>query len=82
MEIRAGTVRARVIYAKEIWADSGLIAKSHENPDENRWEGQAQGGKLEQAEIVADTIYVKELRCTRIEAVEAFAKMIRLGAGP
>ena len=81
-ELRAGTVRARVIYAKEIWADNGRIEKINQNADENRWEGQGQDGTIEQAEVVADTIYVKELRCTNIEAVEAFAKTVRIGGGP
>jgi hypothetical protein len=51
----------------------------HENRDENRWKGPRPAGSLMQAEVVADVIYVKELRCKRIDAAEAYAKMIHLG---
>jgi hypothetical protein len=80
MDIQADVVRARVVYANEIRADSGQIGVAHENPDEGRWEGSGNSGKIEQAEVVADVIYVKELRCKRIEVAEAFAKKIRIGA--
>ena len=78
-EIEADSVRARVVYAKEIWADSGQIQMRHENRDENRWEGPDQAGSIMAAEVVADVIYVRELRCKRIDAAEAYAKTIHLG---
>ncbi len=78
-EIEADSVRARVVYAKEIWADSGQIQMRHENQNENRWEGPSQAGGIRQADVVADVIYVKELRCKLIDAAEAYAKTIHLG---
>jgi hypothetical protein len=33
-----------------------------------------------QDEVVADTIYVKDLRCQRIEAEQAYAKKVEIGS--
>ena len=79
MEIEADVVRARVIYAKDVVADSGQIARRNENPDENRWQVSGSGEKIARAELVADTIYVKDLRCRRIEAEVVYAKRVVLG---
>jgi hypothetical protein len=77
-ELRAGRVRANIIYAKEVVADDGRVGQVFEG-NNKEWERGRTDQKLEAAEIVADVIYVKELRAGWVEAKEIHAKKVRIG---
>jgi hypothetical protein len=81
VKIDAETVRGRIVYAKEVWAEAGRVDSIHEDPVEQRWEMQGLEPDLVQGDLMADTIYVKELRCGYIEAQQVYAKKVRVGVG-
>ena len=91
-EIKAGRVRARVIYAKEVKAKGGRIGRVYESGDDD-WEkggrgrGRGRGhgrghghgdGKIEAPEVIADVIYAKEVDADWIEAGEIHAKDVKI----
>lgn len=78
-EIKAGRVRARVIYAKEVKARDGHVGRIVEDDDDERWERDRRDGKIEAPEVSADVIYAKEIEADWIEAGEVHANEVKIG---
>ncbi|HEY0715558.1 MAG TPA: hypothetical protein VGF45_22945, partial [Polyangia bacterium] len=78
-ELNADRVRAKMVFAKSVLAVEGQVdqvIESKEVPgDVERGEGH-----ITIQEIVADEIYVKELRCRRIEANQVHAQQATIVA--
>jgi hypothetical protein len=77
-EIKAGRIRARVIHVKEIKARNGRVGRIVES-DEKSWEGAHGQGELKAAEVVADTIWAKEIKADWVEAEIIYAKEAKIG---
>lgn len=78
-EIRAGFVRARVIYAKEVKARSGSVGRVYEDRETEEWERGRTDDKIEVDELYADVIYAKEIEADVVEADEIYAKEVKIG---
>ncbi|HEY0705915.1 MAG TPA: hypothetical protein VGG33_03920 [Polyangia bacterium] len=72
-EINADRVRARMVFAKSVVAAEGKVEQVIESK-EVPWDAERGEGHINLQEVVADEIYVKELRCRRIEADQVHAQ--------
>ncbi|HSN91111.1 MAG TPA: hypothetical protein VLS93_07765 [Anaeromyxobacteraceae bacterium] len=78
-ELRAGRVRARVIYAKEVKARDGRIGRIYQDRHGKQWKQGRAHGEIEVPEITADVIYAKEVEADWLEAGEIHAQEVKIG---
>jgi hypothetical protein len=78
-EIKAGRVRARAIFAKEVKANGGRIGRIFEDRDDERWEQGRADGEIKAPDVRADVIYAKKVEADWIEAGEIHAKKVEIG---
>jgi hypothetical protein len=76
-QIAAGSVRARVIYVKDLKARNGRVGQVI-GVDDRSWERGRTDSDLRMPEIAADTIYAKEIKTDWIEADVVYAKEARI----
>lgn len=74
-ELKAGTVRARVIYAKEVHARDGRVGQVVRTPPQGDWGGE----ELRAPDVSADTIWAKEIHADWVEADIIYAKEVQFG---
>jgi hypothetical protein len=75
-EIHADVVSARVIYAKEVHAREGRVGRVQLVKDR---EMNHSDGELKTGDVVADTIYAKEIHADYLEADVIYAKEVKIG---
>lgn len=75
-EIHADVVSARVIYAKEVHARDGRVGRVVVTKDKHV---EHRDGELKRSDVVADTIYAKEIHASYVEADVIYAKEVKIG---
>lgn len=75
-DVKAGVLRARVLYAKDVKARTGYVTRFV--PDASTWEQGRSDSDVEAPEIEADVIYAKDVDAERIEASEVHAKELTM----
>ena len=77
-EIQADTVRAMLIYAKDVETEEAHVDSLTESKDDKRWEMGRAETKVAVRSLLAEVIYVEKLKCRRVEARELHAETVKI----
>ncbi len=69
-DVKVGTLRATRLVARKVRTQTADVARIIEGTGDKHWEQERGDENLDVDELVADTVFAKDVRADRIEAVE------------